>query len=120
MKKETEVEKETGMDYSVDVPARYLDTHKRHAAARNLFNEKLQTMKQQPRHQVTKSLDRTAIKPKSLQLSGKKPSHVKNITTLLSAKKGNFMRELTVEDVYQEEKPAQDGGRATKEIMKHI
>ena len=39
-------------------------------------------------------------------------------TTMLRSKKGNLMRELTVEDVYQDENQAQN--RGVKEIMKHI
>ena len=39
-------------------------------------------------------------------------------TTLLSSKKGNLMRELTVEDVYEENFTQKSNG--AKEIMKHI
>ena len=47
-----------------------------------------------------KGVNSQAIKPKSLQVSTAKPA--KN-ATLLSSKKGNLMRELTVEDVYEVE-----------------
>jgi hypothetical protein len=92
-------EADSSIDYSLNVASRYLDTHKKHLEARKIFNEKFNCKKLQDR-ETTKVLGSQAIKPKSLLVSATKPTKV---TTLLSSKKGNLMRELTVEDVYEVE-----------------
>ena len=111
-KKEKDVDE---IDYSIDVPARYLDTIKNHSVARKMLNERFKAQKQEIRHAATKSHTFQTIKPQSLQMDNIMLS--KN-TTMLRSKKGNLMRELTVEDVYQDENQAQN--RGVKEIMKHI
>lgn len=63
-----------------------------------------------------KSCDLTAVKPKNLAAGNASQN-----TTLLSSTKGNFVKELTVEDVYDdgtEKESTQQGG--AREIMKHI
>ena len=74
----------------------------------------MRVTKLQSRRAAHRSMDMTAIIPKNLPTAKSSQQ-----TTLKSSKKGNFVKELTVEDVYDETEELTQQG-AAREIMKHI
>lgn len=107
---------EHSLNYSTNTSARYLETNRQHAEISKTVHQQMLVQRLNKRRAHHKSCDLTAVKPKNLA-----SNNASQNTALLSSTKGNFVKELTVEDVYDdgtEKESTQQGG--AREIMKHI